>query len=79
MCMGDPFSVPFIFSWQYMKQENTVEQFSSLSSWCISSFAVEPPYYEPLYNEVLGITNNFLYPSNYQTYKKEHRYDDTLL
>ena len=40
---------------------------------------MEPPYYEPLYNEVLGITNDFLYPSNYETYKKEPRYNDTLL
>ena len=29
--------------------------------------------------EVLGITNDFLYPSNYETYKKEPRYNDTLL
>ena len=25
---------------------------------------VEPQYNEPVYNEVLGITNDFLYPSN---------------
>ena len=64
-----------------MKQENTVDQSSGLSSEerCISSFAVEPPYHEPLYNEVLGITNNFLYPGNYETYKKDPRYNDTLL
>ena len=64
-----------------MKQENTVNQSSGLTSQdlCTSSFTVEPPYHEPLYNEVLGLTNDFLYPSNYETYKKEPRYDDTLL
>ena len=30
---------------------------------------VEPRYNEPLYNEVLGITNDFLYPSNSKIYK----------
>ena len=33
---------------------------------------VEPRYNEPLYNEeVLGITNNFLYPNNRKIYGKE--------
>ena len=30
---------------------------------------------EPLYNEVLGITNDFLYPSKTKIYGKERRYD----
>ena len=30
---------------------------------------------EPLYNEVLGITNDFLYPSKTKIYGKEPRYD----
>ena len=36
---------------------------------------VEPRYNEPLYNEVLGITDNFLYPSNSKMYEKEPRYN----
>ena len=31
---------------------------------------VEPPYNEPLHNEVLGITSDFLYPSNSKIMKK---------
>ena len=31
---------------------------------------VEPGYNEPLYNEVLGITNEFLSPSNNRIYEK---------
>ena len=34
---------------------------------------MEPRYNEPLYNEVLGITNDFLYPSNGKIYEKEPR------
>ena len=29
------------------------------------TITVEPRYNEPLYSEVLGITNDFLYPTNY--------------
>ena len=32
---------------------------------------VEPRFNEPLYNEVLGITNNIFQPSNSVTYGKE--------
>ena len=32
---------------------------------------------EPRYNEVLSITNDFLYPSNSKIYKKEPRYNET--
>ena len=39
---------------------------------------VEPQYNEPLYNEVLGITNDFLYPSS-KASEKEPRYKETSL
>ena len=32
---------------------------------------VEPRYNEPLFNEVLGIANDFLYPSHSKIYEKE--------
>ena len=34
---------------------------------------------EPLYNEVLSITNDFLYPSNSKMYGKEPRYKRNLV
>ena len=34
----------------------------------VSHGTVEPRYNEPLYNEVLGITNDFFYPSNNKIY-----------
>ena len=40
---------------------------------------VEPRYNEPLYNEVLGITNDILYLSNRKIYGKEPWYKETLL
>ena len=40
---------------------------------------VEPRFTEPLYNEVLSITNDVLYPSNSQIYEKGPRYNETLL
>ena len=40
---------------------------------------VEPRFTEPLYNEVLGITNDFPYPSNSKIYEKGPRYNETLL
>jgi len=40
---------------------------------------VEPRYNEPLYNEDLGITNDFLYPSNIKIYEKGPRYNETSL
>ena len=45
---------------------------------------MEPPYNEPLYNEVLGITNDFLYPTN-SKYVEKHlditkpRYSEQIL
>ena len=40
---------------------------------------VEPRYNEPLYNETLRMTNNFLYPSNSKINEKEPRYNETSL
>ena len=43
-------------------------------------FTVDPRYNEPLYNEVLGITNEFLSPSNNnKIYEKEFRKNETLV
>ena len=40
---------------------------------------VEPRYNEPVYNEVLGITKEFLSPSNSKIYEKEPRKNETLV
>ena len=40
---------------------------------------MKPHFKEPLCNEVLGITNDFLYPSNGEIYEKEPRYIETSL
>ena len=40
---------------------------------------MEPRYNEPVYNEVFGITNDFLYPSNSKIYEKILRYNETSL
>ena len=40
---------------------------------------VEPRYSEPLYNEVIDIANDFLYPNNIKLYEKEPRYNETSL
>ena len=37
------------------------------------------PWQWPVFNEVLGITNDFLYPSSSKIYEKEPLYDDTSL
>ena len=39
---------------------------------------VKTRYNEPLYNEVLGITNGFLYPSYSKIYEKKPRYNENL-
>ena len=41
--------------------------------------SMKPRYNEPLYNEVLVITNNFLYPSNSRMLKKETQYSEQIL
>ena len=38
---------------------------------------VEPRFNEPLYNEVLGITKDFLYPSDSKRYGKVPQYSET--
>lgn len=40
---------------------------------------VEPRYNGPPYNEVLGVTNDFLYPNNSKTYEKDPQYNETVL
>ena len=40
---------------------------------------VKPRFNEPLYNEVLSITNDFPCPSNSKIYGKEPRYNETSL
>ena len=40
---------------------------------------VEPRYNEPLYNEVIDIANDFLYPINIKLYEKEPRYNETSI
>ena len=35
---------------------------------------VETQFNEPLYKEVLGVTNEFFYPSNSKIYEKEPQY-----
>ena len=37
----------------------------------ITLHTVKPQYNEPLRNEVLGVTNNFLYRSNSKMHEKE--------
>ena len=39
----------------------------------------EPRYNEHLYDEVLGITNELVYPSNSKIYEKEPRYNEISL
>jgi len=39
-------------------------------------FTVEPRLNEPLYNEVLGITNDIFQPSNSVMHGKEPRYNE---
>ena len=40
---------------------------------------LEPKYNELLYNDVLGITNDILYPTNSNVYGKEPRYNENSL
>ena len=65
---GDIFVYPTIF---FLQHTQTVLTYAK----------VEPQYSEPLYmyNEVLSITNNFLYSSNSKINEKEPRYNKTSL
>ena len=40
----------------------------------VKHYTVEPRFNEPLYDEVLVITDNILRPSNSKMYRKEPRY-----
>ena len=54
--------------------------FHSLSFHCQRVQPVEPQYNmynEPLHNEVLAITNDFLLPSNSKICEKNPRYNET--
>ena len=42
------------------------------------SGTVERRFNEPLYNEVLGMTNHILQPSNYKMYGKKPRHNEVL-
>ena len=42
-------------------------------------YTVEPRFNKPLYNKVLSITKDFLYPSDSKIYGKEPRRKETLL
>ena len=42
-------------------------------------YTVEPWFNKPLYNEVLSITNDFLYPPDSKIYGKEPRCNETSL
>ena len=44
-----------------------------------SENTVGPRFNEPLYHEVLGVTNDFPGPSNSKIYGKEPRYNETSL
>ena len=41
--------------------------------WLAGYSGIEPRFNETLYNEVLGITNDFLYPSNSKIYEKKKK------
>ena len=43
------------------------------------SCTMEPQFNEPLYNEILSITNEFPGPSDSKIYGKEPRYNETSL
>lgn len=49
-----------------MKYFSTLKEKLPISMWPCT---VEPQYDEPLHNKLLGIMNNFLFPSNGKTYE----------
>ena len=63
----------------YFKQLPNFMQFLRLGTAVLKSGTVELRYNESLYNEVLGITNDFLSPSNNKIYEKEPRCNETSL
>ena len=59
--------------WIFYPSELTPRSSNSDNS-RVGLITVEPRCKEPLYNEILDITNGFLYPSNSKIYKKESWY-----
>ena len=76
-----------VFFVPHSNHEYAVQLHSSLQATSHDSFPVtptklttmEPRCNEPLYKEVLGISNHFLFPSNSKVYEKEPHYIETLL
>jgi len=69
-------AIPSLPSW--VQADHTAESGSSRPSpsW---RYTVEPRFHEPLFPEVLGITNDILCLSNGKIYGKEPRYNETSL
>ena len=63
----------YVWTCVFFRNEAKKSPFSKISGY------VEPWYKEPLYNEVLDITNDFLYPSNSKICENQPRYNETLL
>ena len=61
-------SPPYFITLLYLKCECTLH-----------GSTVEPRYNEPLHNETLRMTNDFLYPSNSKINEKKPRYNETSL
>ena len=72
-----------VFTWQLKILVTTLDDDDSKCIWTCRwwtfSATVEPQYKEPLYNEVLSIKNDFLFPSNSKIYEKEPWLNETSL
>ena len=71
-----------MFSWvsyaeRLLNQPRGRYIFKQLHSFVMQT--VEPRYNGPPYNEVLGVTTDFLYPSNSKTCEKDPQHDETAL
>ena len=75
ICTKNLKEVPLRFRYQYY---NVRSLFLSMND-CVNTLTVDFERNEPLYNEVPGITNYFLYPNNGKTYEKEPQYKKTSL
>ena len=49
-----------------------------LAKGVILRYTVEPPFNEPIYNEILGLTNDIFHSSNRVMYGKEPRYNEPI-
>ena len=63
----------YVWTCVFFSKRSKKSPFSTISGY------VEPRYKEPLYNEVLDITNDFLYPSNSKICEKEPQCNETSL